>query len=133
MDKRIDVSDRLAAMEGRIRELKARNQPRTTDHRQGLPTRSWVKDYRSPHTDTHRIGLGTKNIAISEEAYQRLKALKRPGESFTEVIERVTRSRGILDLTGVLSKEQGRAVSEEVREMRERGSHRLQRTIERLS
>jgi len=77
--------------------------------------------------------MATKNIAISEEAYQRLKALKRPGESFTEVIERVTRSRGILDLTGVLSKEQGRAVSEEVREMRERGSHRLQRTIERLS
>ena len=77
--------------------------------------------------------MATKNIAISEEAYQRLKALKRPGESFTEVIERVTRSRGILDLTGVLSKEQGRAVSEEVREMRERGSRRLQRTIERLS
>ena len=77
--------------------------------------------------------MATKNIAISEEAYQRLKALKRPGESFTEVIERMTRSKGILDLTGVLSKEQARAVSEEVRQMRERGSRRLQRTIERLS
>lgn len=77
--------------------------------------------------------MATKNIAISEEAYQRLKALKRPGESFTEVIERMTRSKGILDLTGVLSKEQVSAVSETVREMRERSSRRLKRTVEKLS
>ena len=77
--------------------------------------------------------LATKNIAISEEAYQRLKALKKPGESFTEVIERMTRSRDMQDLAGVLSKEQASAVSGEVREMRERTSRRLQRTIERLS
>ena len=77
--------------------------------------------------------MATKNIAISEEAYQRLKALKKPGESFTEVIERMTRSKGVLDLAGVLSKEQANAVSGEVREMREKTSRRLQRTIERLS
>jgi len=77
--------------------------------------------------------LATKNIAISEEAYQRLKALKRPGESFTEVIERVTRSRGILDLAGVLSKEQAREVSERISEARSSSSRRLQRTVERLS
>ena len=77
--------------------------------------------------------LATKNIAISEEAYERLKALKRPGESFTEVIERMTRSKSILDLAGVLSKEQARAVSEEVRGVRERSEARLRRTVERLS
>jgi predicted CopG family antitoxin len=77
--------------------------------------------------------LATKNIAISEEAYQRLKALKRPGESFTEVIERMTRSRGILDLAGTLSKEQAREVSERIGEMRERSRRRMQHTVERLS
>jgi predicted CopG family antitoxin len=51
--------------------------------------------------------MATKIIAISEEAYQRLKALKKPGESFTALINRVTQSRGILELVGVLTKTEG--------------------------
>jgi predicted CopG family antitoxin len=77
--------------------------------------------------------LATKNIAISEEAYQRLKALKKPGESFTDVIERMTRSRGILELAGLLSKAQAKEVTERIRESREQSSCRLVRTIEKLS
>jgi len=76
--------------------------------------------------------LGTKNIAISDEAYQRLKALKKPGESFTEVIERMTRSRGILELSGILSKQEAARVGEVVRETRRESSRRLRGTIERL-
>ena len=76
--------------------------------------------------------MGTKNIAISDEAYQRLKALKKPGESFTEVIERMTRSRGILELSGILSKREASRVSEVVRETRRESSRHLRRTIERL-
>ncbi len=34
--------------------------------------------------------MGTKTISISEDAYQRLVRLKREGESFTDVIQRVT-------------------------------------------
>ncbi len=77
--------------------------------------------------------MATKNIAISEEAYERLRALKKPGESFTEVIERMTRSRGILDLVGVMSKSEAKGVSERIRESREQTSRRLQRTVEKLS
>ncbi len=73
--------------------------------------------------------MGTKNIAISDEAYQRLKALKKPGESFTEVIERMTRSRGVLDLSGILSKTEAARVGEVVRETRRESSRRLRRTI----
>jgi predicted CopG family antitoxin len=76
--------------------------------------------------------MGTKNIAISDEAYQRLKTLKRPGESFTEVIERMTRSRGILELAGTLSPRQAAQVKERVREIRDESSRRLQRTTEEL-
>jgi predicted CopG family antitoxin len=77
--------------------------------------------------------LATKKIAISEEAYQRLKALKKPGESFTEVIERMTSSKGVLDLTGILSPSQAKEVSERIRESRTESSRHLQRTVEKLS
>jgi predicted CopG family antitoxin len=77
--------------------------------------------------------MGTKNIAISDEAYQRLKALKKPGESFTEVIERMTRSRGVLELAGTLSGGQAAQVKERIREIREGSSRRLQRTVEKVS
>lgn len=32
--------------------------------------------------------MGTKNISLTEEAYETLKAHKRPGESFTDVVLR---------------------------------------------
>ena len=34
--------------------------------------------------------MGTKSLTITEEAYERLKAHKREGESFTETIMRMT-------------------------------------------
>ena len=76
--------------------------------------------------------MGTKNIAISDEAYQRLKALKKPGESFTEVIERMTRSRGVLELSGILSKQEASRLAEMVKESRKSSSRHLRRTIESL-
>lgn len=77
--------------------------------------------------------MGTKNIAISEEAYQRLKALKKPGESFTKVIERMTQSRGILDLAGVLSESEARRVKKTIEAVRKDSSRRIRAISERLS
>ena len=37
--------------------------------------------------------MGRKVSTISEEAYQMLRTLKKPGETFTEVIERIARAR----------------------------------------
>lgn len=34
--------------------------------------------------------MGTKSLTITEEAYERLKAQKREGESFTDTIIRIT-------------------------------------------
>jgi predicted CopG family antitoxin len=39
--------------------------------------------------------MGSKNISISEEAYQRLASLKKPNESFTHVINWLTNKRSI--------------------------------------
>lgn len=34
--------------------------------------------------------MGTKNISLTEEAYERLKERKKPGESFTDAVLRLT-------------------------------------------
>ena len=76
--------------------------------------------------------MATKNIAISEEAYQRLKALKRPGESFTDLIERMTRNRGILELSGVLSAAEASAVRDRIETVRAEESRRVLETARKL-
>ncbi len=38
-----------------------------------------------------------KTLTISEEAYNALKRLKRKGESFSDVIIRITRNFGLLE------------------------------------
>jgi predicted CopG family antitoxin len=47
--------------------------------------------------------MSIKNISITEDAYARLAALKRPNESFSQVIKRITERRSILELAGILS------------------------------
>jgi len=72
--------------------------------------------------------MGTKNISISDEAYQMLKALKKSGESFTDVIERVTRKGSVLELAGMLSEREVATIERYVKEVRKRSSQRLART-----
>jgi len=41
-------------------------------------------------------------VALDQEAYDRLKRMKRPGESFSEVVKRVTaKRRPLTDLAGI--------------------------------
>jgi predicted CopG family antitoxin len=76
--------------------------------------------------------MGSKNISISDEAYQRLKALKKPGESFTELIERITKSGGVMNLVGLLTASEGREVRNRVAETRRASSKRLAAVLRRL-
>jgi predicted CopG family antitoxin len=47
--------------------------------------------------------MATKNISLTEEAYERLKECKREGESFSDVVERLTRaSTSLRDGVGAL-------------------------------
>jgi predicted CopG family antitoxin len=61
-----------------------------------------------------------------------LKALKKSGESFTDVIERVTRRSSILELSGILSKPEVAKSERRVREIRKRSSQRILETAEGL-
>lgn len=48
--------------------------------------------------------LATKNLAIREEVYRKLSVAKKPGESFSDVIDRILENRAnLLSLSGVLA------------------------------
>ncbi len=69
--------------------------------------------------------MGTKNISISEEAYQRLSSLKKPNESFTQVINRLTQKRSILELAGTLSEQEAEEIMENINILRDESNKSL--------
>lgn len=73
--------------------------------------------------------MGSKNISISEEAYQRLASLKKPNESFTQVINRLTRKRSILELAGTLSEQEAAEITENINLLRSDSEKSLTRNI----
>ena len=77
--------------------------------------------------------MGTRNISISDEAYAKLAALKEPGESFTDVINRLAGKGSILDLAGILSPKQAAELRSKVREVRAKSRMRLNETVGRMS
>ncbi len=62
--------------------------------------------------------MSTKTITLSEDAYERLKALKEERESFSEVVRRVTKRRSLLEFAGILTKEEADQVKTTIREGR---------------
>src|SRR5438132_10171308 len=52
----------------------------------------------------HRC-MGTKTISLEDSAYSRLKAVKRPGESFSDAVNRVLGANepSFLDFKGMLN------------------------------
>jgi predicted CopG family antitoxin len=74
--------------------------------------------------------MATKNIAISEEAYERLRMLKKEGESFTDVINRIAGGTGLGALVGVLSDEAAGEVEARVSELRRASAARVKRAQE---
>ena len=53
------------------------------------------------------IGLMTKVISLSEEAYKALKRLKGKGESFSDVVMRITKTAEPRSLLGFAGKWKG--------------------------
>ena len=56
--------------------------------------------------------MAVRTITITDAAYERLAAMKRPGESFTDVILRVTGKRSLLRLGELLSPAESSAIAE---------------------
>lgn len=71
--------------------------------------------------------MTTKTISLDEEAYERLKAHKREGESFSDVVKRIAGERSWMDVAGILSESEAETLSEIVEEGRERSRSRRER------
>ena len=68
----------------------------------------------------HRC-MGTKTISLEDSAYGKLKAAKRPGESFSDVIHRVIGSRepSLLEFTKLLGRRSSEELARAIARMRD--------------
>ena len=62
--------------------------------------------------------LATKTISITEEAYERLAAAKDENESFSEVINKITRKGSLTEFAGVLSGKSAKSLEENIKKSR---------------
>jgi len=62
--------------------------------------------------------MGTTTISLSDDAYERLKAMKREGESFSDVVRRLTAGVELGDYYGVLDDDTGAELADVVAENR---------------
>lgn len=69
--------------------------------------------------------MATKNISITEEAYNRLARLKKGNESFSEIVIRITGRSNLDNYVGILSKEAADELERNIRRLREK--HRITR------
>lgn len=76
--------------------------------------------------------LMVKTVNLTDDAYARLASLKRDGESFSDVVSRLTGKFAIRELYGILSPARGKALERAVRASRRRMDKDFQRRRVRL-
>ncbi len=76
--------------------------------------------------------MATKTISLDQEAYERLKAHKREGESFSQVVKRLAGERSWREVAGVLTDEQASDLETAVEEGRDRSRNRGERIADRM-
>jgi len=88
--------------------------------------RYWTSEFIKVHT-LLCIRMATKTISLDEEAYERLKAHKREGESFSEVVKRIAGERSWTEVAGILSDTEAEDLERVIENGRERSRERRDR------
>lgn len=73
-----------------------------------------------------------RNVRLTEEAYRQLERRKRPGESFSDTVERIAGERSLLELSGLLTDEDAESMREAIGEQDRRSRERLDELTEKL-
>jgi predicted CopG family antitoxin len=58
--------------------------------------------------------MGFRTVSLADDAYESLSAIRRPGESFSDVVRRLAPRRSLLELFGLLTKAEGDALAEAI-------------------
>jgi predicted CopG family antitoxin len=76
--------------------------------------------------------MGTKSVRLDEDVYERIKAHKREGETFSEAIDRLTSEYSLLDFAGSYSDEDADRHRELLDQADEQAEANRQDRLERL-
>jgi predicted CopG family antitoxin len=77
--------------------------------------------------------MGTKTVRLDEDVYERIKAHKRPVETFSEAIDRLTESWSLLDLADTLDEAEAEAHREAIKQSEAAGKEATRDLLERQS
>lgn len=73
-----------------------------------------------------------KTITITEDAYNRLKAVKEENESFSDVIKKTIGSADVTEIVGLLTKEEAAAARKKITDARKASTKRAEEIRKRL-
>ncbi len=76
--------------------------------------------------------MSTKTISLREDAYKRLKNLKKENESFTDLIKRLCSGVKLKDFHGILEEEAAEEIEKIIREKRKEHRETHKDRINRL-
>ncbi|QSG09017.1 antitoxin VapB family protein [Halapricum desulfuricans] len=77
--------------------------------------------------------MATKTISLDEEAYERLKARKMEGESFSETVKRLAGERSWNEVAGILSEDEAADLEAAIEDGRTKSSERSDRLAAALN
>ena len=77
--------------------------------------------------------MPTRTISLDEEAYERLRAHKREGESFSDVVKRLAGERSWSEVAGILTNGEADALEDAVAAGRARSVERADRVADELT
>jgi len=76
--------------------------------------------------------MGTKNVRLDDDVYERVRSEKRADETFSEAIERLIGGASLLDLAGILSDEEAAEMREVIEDVKADSKEKTDESVARF-